>query len=245
MNTKKRARTFKVLSVLLSYPSKELQAATEELREVLRREGLVTGGQLQRVEAFLDEFRDRDLYDLQERYTLLFDRTRSLSLHLFEHVLGESRDRGQAMVDLAQHYEQNGFVISSRELPDFLPLFLEFLSVIPVEDARQLLDDPIEIIATLDERLRKRKSAYRVVFQALRAISRGKVDPQRLAELTAQVETEPDDLEAIDKEWEEAAVHFGPGAQDDSACGRTRLATQIRAGLRDVRRNGSSELPTN
>jgi len=83
------------------------------------------------------------------------------------------------------------------------------------------------------------------VFQALRAISRGKVDPQRLAELTAQVETEPDDLEAIDKEWEEAAVHFGPGAQDDSACGRTRLATQIRAGLRDVRRNGSSELPTN
>ena len=114
-----------------------------------------------------------DLFDTQERYVWLFDRTRSLSLHLFEHVHGESRDRGQAMVDLAQHYEQNGFVISTRELPDFLPLFLEFLSVIPVEDARQLLDDPIEIIATLDERLRKRKSAYRVVFQALRAISRG------------------------------------------------------------------------
>jgi len=245
MNTQKRARTFKVLSALLSYPTAELQAATEELREVLRSEGLITGGQLQRIEAFIDEFRDRDLYDLQERYTLLFDRTRSLSLHLFEHVLGESRDRGQAMVDLAQHYEQNGFVISTRELPDFLPLFLEFLSVIPVEEARQLLDDPIEIIATLDERLRKRKSAYRAVFQALRAISRGKVDPRRLAELTAQIETEPDDLETLDKEWEEAAVHFGPGGGDDSACGRTRLATQIRAGLRDVRRNGTGEMPTN
>ena len=95
MSSQKRARTFKVLSALLSYPSEELNAATEELRQVLRSEGLITGGQLKRVEAFLDEFRDRDLYDLQERYTLLFDRTRSLSLHLFEHVLGESRDRGQ------------------------------------------------------------------------------------------------------------------------------------------------------
>jgi nitrate reductase delta subunit len=238
MNTKKRARTFKVLSALLSYPSSELQAASEELREVLRSEGLIVGKQLERMEAFLDEFRDRDLYDLQERYTLLFDRTRSLSLHLFEHVLGESRDRGQAMVDLAQHYEQNGFVISSRELPDFLPLFLEFLSVIPIEEARKLLDDPIEIIAALDERLRKRKSAYRVVFQTLRTISRGKADPHRLAELTAQIETEPDDLEALDKEWEEAAVRFIPGADDaDTSCGRTRLATRLRAGKRDVRNN--------
>jgi len=238
MTTKTRARTFKVLSALLSYPSSDLQAASEELREALRSEGLIVGKQLERMEAFLDEFRDRDLYDLQERYTLLFDRTRSLSLHLFEHVLGESRDRGQAMVDLAQHYEQNGFVISSRELPDFLPLFLEFLSVIPIEEARKLLDDPIEIIAALDERLRKRKSAYRVVFQTLRTISRGKTDPHRLAELTAQIETEPDDLEALDKEWEEAAVRFIPGADDeDMSCGRTRLATRLRAGKRDVRNN--------
>ncbi len=234
MTTPKRARTFKVLSALLSYPSAELQGSTEELRDVLRSEGLITGGQLKRVESLIDEIRDRDLYDLQERYTLLFDRTRSLSLHLFEHVHGESRDRGQAMVDLAQHYEQHGFVISSRELPDYLPLFLEFLSVIPAEQALELLSDPIEIIAVLDERLRKRRASYRVVFQALRVMSRGKVDPDRLAELTAQVETEPDDLEALDQEWEEVAVRFGPGAQDDAACGRTRLATRIRAAQRDV-----------
>ena len=237
MTKTKRARTFKVLSVLLSYPSDDLRSATEELKDVLRAEGIVSGRQLGRLENFIDEFRDRDIYDLQERYTLLFDRTRSLSLHLFEHVLGESRDRGQAMVDLAKHYEQNGFVVTSRELPDYLPLFLEFLSVIPVDQALELLDDPLEIIAVLDERLRKRRSVYRVVFQTLRAISRGKVDAARLAELTAQIETEPDDLEALDQEWEEVAVRFGPDSQGDAACGRTRLATRIRAGQRDVTSN--------
>jgi len=239
MTTQKRARTFKVLSALLSYPTEDLQAATEELRAVLRDEGLITGVYLRNLEDLLDDLRDRDIYDAQERYTLLFDRTRTLSLHMFEHVLGESRDRGQAMVNLAEHYDQNGFVVSARELPDYLPLFLEFLSVIPIDEAVALLDDPIEIIATLDERLRKRRAAYRTVFQALRAISRGKVDPARLAELTAQIETEPDDFEALDKEWEETAVTFGPGMQEDAACGRTRLATVIRAGQRDARNSSS------
>ncbi len=235
MINQKRARTFKVLSALLSYPTEELKSAAEEFRHVLREEALVKGANLRNLEALLDDLRDRDIYDAQERYTLLFDRTRSLSLHLFEHVLGESRDRGQAMVNLVEHYESHGFVVSARELPDYLPLFLEFLSVLPVDEAKDLLDEPLEIIATLDERLRKRRSIYRSVFQALRAISRGKVDPGRLAELLAEIETEPDDFEALDKEWEETAVTFGPGMQDDAACGRTRIATRIRAGLRDVR----------
>lgn len=235
MTTQKRARTFKVLSTLLSYPTEDLQSAAEELRDVLRKEGMIKGVHLKGLETLIDDLRDRDIYDAQERYTLLFDRTRSLSLHLFEHVLGESRDRGQAMVNLAEHYEQHGFVVSARELPDYLPVFLEFLSVVTVDEAKDLLDEPIEIIATLDERLRKRRSIYRSVFQALRAIARGKVDPARLAELVAEVETEPDDFDALDKEWEETAVTFGPGLQEDAACGRTRIATRIRAGLRDVR----------
>ena len=238
MTSQKRARTFKVLSVLLSYPTEELKSATEELRDVLRSEAIITGGHLRSLENLLDDLRDRDIYDSQERYTLLFDRTRSLSLHLFEHVLGESRDRGQAMVNLAEHYEEHGFVVSAKELPDYLPLFLEFLSVLPIDDTKDLLDEPLEIIATLDERLRKRGAIYRAVFQALRAISRGKVDPDRLAELLAEIETEPDDFEALDKEWEETAVTFGPaGFQEDAACGRGRIATRIRAGLRDVRNN--------
>ena len=210
MSTEKRARTFKALSALLSYPSADLASASEEIRAVIRAEGLLRGRDLEALERLIDQFRDRDLYDLQERYTLLFDRTRSLSLHLLEHVHGESRDRGQAMVDLADHYERAGFVISARELPDYLPLFLEFLSVIPIAEAKAFLDDPLAVLAALEERLRKRKSDYSVVFRALRAIARGKADPARLAELAAVPDPNPDDLEALDADWEEAAVHFGP-----------------------------------
>ena len=94
------AQTFKALSALLTYPTAELQAATDELRHVLAGEKLLSAKILRGLGLLIDELATGDLYDLQERYVLLFDRSRSLSLHLFEHVHGESRDRGQAMADL-------------------------------------------------------------------------------------------------------------------------------------------------
>lgn len=237
MSTEKRARTFKALSVLLNYPSAELKSASEEIRTIIKTEGLVRRAHLEPLERLIDQFRDRDLYDLQERYTLLFDRSRSLSLHLFEHVHGESRDRGQAMVDLADHYEQAGFVIRARELPDFLPLFLEFLSMIPIAEAKALLGDPLAVLAALEQRLRKRKSPYAAVFRALRGIARGRVDPERLAELVSAPDPNPEDLKSLDADWEEAAVRFGPGAAEDT-CGATQLATRLRAAMRDASLDG-------
>ena len=237
MMDQRRARTFKALSALLSYPSRELQTAIEEVRAVIHDEGLLDRRALAALDRLMDEVRDRDIYDLQERYTLLFDRSRSLSLHLFEHVHGESRDRGQAMVDLADHYARHGFEADARELPDFLPLFLEFLSVIPVSDAKALLDDPIEIVAALEQRLRKRRSPYASVFAALQTIAAGSVDPARLAELTAAPDPDPSDLETLDADWEEAAVTFGPLADpgtDVDGCGAARLATRLRAATRDA-----------
>jgi nitrate reductase delta subunit len=124
-------RTLKVLSALLSYPSAELQAAVPEMRAAVNAERALPQRNRDRLGRLLEEIATGDLYDLQERYVLLFDRTRSLSLHLFEHVHGESRDRGQAMVDLKALYERHGLYMSSSELPDHLPLFLEFLSAIP------------------------------------------------------------------------------------------------------------------
>ena len=105
---------------------------------------------------------------------LLFDRTRSLSLHLFEHVHGESRDRGQAMIDLKTQYEQHNLFMSAAELPDFLPLFLEYLSVLPAAEACETLGQPAHIFAAMAERLRKRKSAYEAVFRALVALATAK-----------------------------------------------------------------------
>src|SRR5262249_57680544 len=132
------SRTFKVLSALLSYPTEELQAAVPELAAALSRESLIPAAIRRRLDVLLNEIATGDLYDLQERYVLLFDRTRSLSLHLFEHVHGESRDRGQAMIDLKALYEKAGLEIDAAELPDFVPLFLNFLSTHPPPDTYSL-----------------------------------------------------------------------------------------------------------
>ena len=128
---------FKVLSALLSYPSSDLVAAAHELRGVLARASGLSPGVVKALQGLIDELEQRDLYELQERYVAQFDRGRQLSLHLFEHVHGESRDRGQAMVDLVDAYRSHGFELAARELPDYLPLFLEFLAQIPEPDARE------------------------------------------------------------------------------------------------------------
>ena len=126
------AKTFKALSALLSYPSADLQHAVGELRTVIETEALVPSAVRRQLDALLADIAGGDLYDLQERYVLLFDRTRSLSLHMFEHVHGESRDRGQAMVDLLAMYEERGLAAVKNELPDFLPVFLEFRARLPL-----------------------------------------------------------------------------------------------------------------
>src|SRR5207244_12015926 len=142
------AKTFKALSILLSYPTAEFQQVAGKLRTVIETEGLVPPSVRRQLDGLLTEIASGDLYDLQERYVLLFDRTRSLSLHLFEHVHGESRDRGQAMVDLKALYERHGLLMSSSELPDHLPLVLEFLSTIPGADARQVPADTAPVWAS-------------------------------------------------------------------------------------------------
>jgi nitrate reductase delta subunit len=205
-------RTFKVLSLLLSYPSEEIQAAVNEMKAVLASEKLVPANVLAGLSGLLDEIAAGDLYDLQERYVLLFDRSRSLSLHIFEHIHGESRDRGQALVDLAEHYAAHGMALSARELPDFLPLFLEFLSTRPLPEALELLEQPLHVIAALGERLRKRKSGYAWTMLALQGIAKGKPVAADLKDLLSEPDEDPQDLEALDRAWEDQPVTFGPGA---------------------------------
>ena len=138
--------TLKTISALLCYPSEDVQAAIPELQAAVASEKALPKETEDALSGLLKEYATGDIYDLQERYVLLFDRTRSLSLHLFEHVHGESRDRGQAMVDLAQLYEKHGLAVSANELPDFMPLFLEFLSAIPSAEARQHLSETVHIL---------------------------------------------------------------------------------------------------
>lgn len=224
-------QTLKVLSALLTYPGEDLIVAASEMKAVLASENLLKRHDLAAVEALIDDLVQCDLFDAQERYILLFDRTRSLSLHLFEHVHGESRDRGQAMVDLIKLYEDGGYTPTTRELPDFLPLFLEYAATRPPAEAVELIGQPGHVLAALKERLAKRHSPYAAVFSALTSISRVKPDEVALAALRDEPDPKPDDLEALDAAWEEEEVTFGPGAAK-SSCGVDGLAAKLRQARR-------------
>lgn len=204
------AATFKALSALLSYPTAELQSAIPDIRDAVMSEGLAPRSAIARLEPLLGELETLDLYDLQERYVFLFDRTRSLSLHLFEHVHGESRDRGQAMVDLRDLYEQAGLDADARELPDFLPMFLEYLSMRPTHEAAALLREPLGVLVALKERLKKRRSSYAAVFRILEAIAGGEPSAKELDDLRKVADDDPQDLKALDALWEDQPVTFGP-----------------------------------
>jgi len=211
-------KTFKVLGLLMSYPRPEWVEHLDEFGLLLVEEGFLPKKHLQTVLAFIEELKIADLYSVQEEYVSTFDRGRSHSLHLFEHIHGESRDRGQAMVNLSDAYEEKGFFIDQKELPDYIPLFLEFLSLCPVDEAVSLLGEPIDIMATIATRLRKRDSSYATIFDALVALSRIKPSQDKIKEVLAQA-PEDNSLEAMDKEWEEAAAFAGqPGQSDCGSC---------------------------
>jgi nitrate reductase delta subunit len=222
-------KTLKALSALLTYPSAELQQAAGEISEVLERQTAISADTRDQLHGLAAELASGDLYDLQERYGLLFDRTRSLSLHLFEHVHGESRDRGQAMIDLKTQYENHGLSIGVAELPDFVPLFLEYLSLLPAREACDTLGQPAHIFAAMAERLRKRKSAYEAVFRALVALAAAKPKDDEVAALLTLPDPDATDFAALDAAWAEEAVSFGPDAGDGCKDG---LMARIRGALR-------------
>ena len=205
--------TYKALSALLSYPTSELKDAADEIRTVILEESLAPDWSLRKLDRLIEDLKTLDLYELQERYVFLFDRTRSLCLHLFEHVHGESRDRGQAMVDLKTLYAKGGLEIGANELPDFLPLFLEYLSTRPADEARALLTEPLSVIAALKERLTKRKTPYAAIFSVLEAMAGREPATSQLDELRKAPDDDPNDLEALDAAWEDQPVTFGPGEE--------------------------------
>ncbi len=230
----------KIISLLLSYPTHELKQSVPELQEVLENSNL-SNRQKDSLGKLVSDIAVTDIYDAQERYVFLFDRTRSLSLHLFEHVHGESRDRGQAMVDLMAMYENDGFEIDAKELPDYLPLFLEYLSQKPQVEAIELLGQIAHITVALKERLKKRESIYVHVFGVLAELTKKKPEPGLLSELLAQPEDDPDDLDALDQIWEEEVVTFGGNAGEGS-CGPDKLRTQLRASKRKPSRASANPL---
>ena len=173
-------KTFKVISLLLSYPESDWLAALPELEDALAAEAGFNGDANTRMAPLFAQMRETKLIALQENYVATFDRNPSHSLHLFEHIHGESRDRGSAMIDLLQEYWKHDFDASASELPDYVPLFLEFLSLLPAEEALELLGDAVHVLATIGRKLDANGSPYATAFQLLEVLS--PVAAQELAE---------------------------------------------------------------
>ena len=203
-------RTLKSLSLLLAYPTRELQASMSEIGGVLAADSRLTAAARRALRPLVETLATRDIYDLEEQFVMLFDRSRTLLLNLFEHVHGESRDRGGAMVSLIETYREAGFDPSTSELPDHLPVLLEFLSTRPFVEVQETLADAAHIFEALNARLARRDSPYGAVFAALLQLSGVQPDAEAVAELLDQPDIDPNDLEALDQVWEDSEVVFGP-----------------------------------
>ena len=177
-------RTLKALSLILSYPTAELQEAMPEIGAILAADPRLTPATRAALQRLTSNLGQGDLFDVQESYVMLFDRSRTLSLNLFEHVHGESRDRGGAMVSLIETYRAAGFEPATTELPDHLPVLLEFLSTRPFAEAQETLADAAHILDALATRLVRRESGYDAAFAALSQLAGGQADVEAVAAYT-------------------------------------------------------------
>ncbi|ELY7390157.1 nitrate reductase molybdenum cofactor assembly chaperone [Cronobacter universalis] len=212
-----------IISRLLEYPDAALWQHQQELFDALAETQHLSLQNAHHLGVFIRDLLQEDLLDAQAAYGELFDRGRATSLLLFEHVHGESRDRGQAMVDLLAQYERAGLTLDSRELPDHLPLYLEYLAQLPAQEAINGLRDIAPILALLGARLQQRESRYAVLFDLLMALSDTQVDTRNVREKIA-AEARDDTPQALDAVWEEEQVKFFA----DQGCGESDIAAHQR-----------------
>ncbi|WP_201595425.1 nitrate reductase molybdenum cofactor assembly chaperone [Psychrobacter vallis] len=235
-------KLLKVLSLLIDYPDNELFLGDTfaDCTEIVARSTIISPAVRQQIIDLIEDLIDTGSLEAQARYDGLFERGRSLSLWLFEHVHGESRDRGQAMVDLMGQYEEAGFEISVKELPDYLPLYLEFLAyqATVIDDDIQIrmdIADVSHIIALLAARLEHRGSMYKGCFNALLQIAGKPLDMVEEYQEKISKEKPDDSFEALDKEWEEEVVTFLDAQQEERCSSQT--STQNLAAKAGVRAN--------
>jgi nitrate reductase delta subunit len=199
----------RVLARLLGYPDAEMRAHLPALREALRGERALGDARLAELEALMDSLASADALDTEAAYVQLFDRGRATSLHLFEHVHGDSRERGPAMIDLARTYDQAGLYLAPGELPDYLPAILEFASTLPPREARAFLGEMAHIFNALFSALQQRHSAYASVLGALLELAGEKAQPVTL---------EPE--EPLDASWSEPPAFDGCSPKGQSRPGQ-------------------------
>lgn len=215
--------TLRALAYLLSYPDAQRRSALPQLMDALQMEQALTPERLAEIDALCRHLVELDPLEAESRYVDQFDRGRQTSLHLFEHVHGDSRDRGPALVDLMQTYERAGLQFDAQELPDHLPVVLEFASTQPPELAREFLGEMAHILNALFSALVAKGSPYASVVAAVLEVS-----GQRVQAVALTPEPEMDDA------WAEPEAFGGcstdgqakPGAEQPLHFVRTPRASE-------------------
>lgn len=190
--------TLRVLAALLRYPDAEFRAAIPELQQALRAEAALPAARLDELHALLQRLHQGDPFAAEAEFVDLFDRGRGTALHLFEHVHGDSRDRGPAMVDLQQTYERAGLYLAPGELPDHLAVVLEFASTQPAREARGFLAEIAHIVRAIFSALQRRASPYASVLAAVLELAGEKAE-------RVDIPPEPE----LDEAWAEPEAFGG------------------------------------
>jgi nitrate reductase delta subunit len=201
--------SLRVMAALLSYPDAGMRGCLPAMPAILRRENALSAARLDELDFLIDTLTDAQPLEVEARYVELFDRGHSTSLHLFEHVHGDSRERGPAMVDLAQTYEQAGLLLAPGELPDYLPAVLEFAYTRPPREARAFLGEMTHVLNAIFSALQERASPYASVLGALIELAGEKAQAARLA-------AEP----ALDESWAEPAAFDGCSSKGQARPGQ-------------------------
>lgn len=203
--------SLRVLARLLSYPDAALREHLPGMRQALHSDNTVPAARLAELDALMANLERGDALENEAEYVQIFDRGRATSLHLFEHVHGDSKDRGPAMIDLAQTYEKAGLFLAPGEMPDYLPVVLEFVSTQPPKEARAFLGEMTHIFNAIFNALQQRQSTYASVLGALLELS------GETAHAVKVVADEP-----LDAAWEEPAVFDGCSSKGQAKPGQTQ-----------------------
>jgi len=221
-------KSLRVLAALLSYPDAQMRSHLGEMRSLLRDERAITASRLAELDALMDSLQRTEPLAAEADYVELFDRGRATSLHLFEHVHGDSRDRGPAMIDLGQTYEKAGLILAEGELPDYLPAVLEFVSTQPPKEAKAFLGEMAHIFNAIFGALQQRESAYASVLGALLELAGEKAQPVKPAE-----------EEPLDESWAEPVVFDGCSSKGQAKPGQPQPIQVVRKSTPQGPRQGA------
>jgi nitrate reductase molybdenum cofactor assembly chaperone NarJ/NarW len=211
-------KSLRVLAALLGYPDARLRQYLPQMRELLHEERAVSPARLAELDALMSSLARAELLQAESDYVELFDRGRATSLHLFEHVHGDSRDRGPALIDLGQTFERAGLILAEGELPDYLPAVLEFVSTQPMFEARAFLGEMAHIFNAIFGALQARHSAYASVLGALIELAGEKAQPVK-----------PPVEEPLDESWAEPVVFDGCSSKGQSKPGQPQPIHIVRS----------------